>query len=123
MGKNNQLMLLLDFNEDRSVFASQNQTKEALLNEVSTLSMDDTEIIQNTEAKVHIDTLSSFKGFGGRILKMTAAKKMTVSNDFLNMNYEDRECEVQPYEECRTRRLAEECKCDTMAMYSVQVKS
>ena len=32
--------------------------------------MDDTEIIQNTEAKVHIDTLSSFKGFGGRIYKI-----------------------------------------------------
>ena len=104
-------MLLLDYNEDRSTYASLDQTKEADLIKIKTLNMDDTERLQNKEAKVHINTLSSFKGFGGGTYKMTAVKSMTVTDDFLNMPLEDRKCEFEPNQVCRTRKLLEDCDC------------
>ena len=73
--------------------------------------MDDREDMHKKEAKIHIGTLSSFKGFGGGTYKMTAVKKMTVTDDFLKMPLNVRECEVQPFEECRSENLRAKCKC------------
>ena len=114
-------MLLLDYNEDHSTYASLDQTEEVDLSKIKTLSMDDTERLQNKEAKVHINTLSSFKGFGGGTYKMTAVKKMTVTDDFLNMPLEDRKCKVEPNEDCRTRKLLEECDCAPSQIIPSQV--
>ena len=114
-------MLLLDYNEDRSIYASLDQTEEVDLSKIKTLSMDDTERLQNKEAKMHINTLSSFKGFGGGTYKMTAVKKMTVTDDFLNMRLEDRKCKVEPNEDCRTRKLLKECDCAPSQIFPSQV--
>ena len=73
------------------------------------------------EAKIHIDTLSSFKGFGGGTYKMTMVKKMTATEDFLKMPPEDRKCEVERYEECRARKIIEKCNCDSSAIFGAQV--
>ena len=116
-------MLLLDYNEDRSTYGSLDQTEEVDLRKIKTLSIDDTERLQNKEAKVHINTLSSFKGFGGGTYKMTAVKKMTVTDDFLNMRLEDRKCKVEPIEDCRTRKLLEECDCVPSKILPNQVRA
>ena len=121
-GKSNQLTLLLDYNEDRSTYASFDQTEDVHLNEIQTLNMDVTDSLQTTEAKVHIVTLSSFKGFGGGTYKMTAVKKMTVTDDFLNMPSENRKCEIEPFEECRGRRLLKKCNCVPSYVLGFQVK-
>ena len=42
---------------------------------------------------------------------MTAVKRMTAKKDFLKMPLKERNCEVELYEDCRTRKLFEECKC------------
>ena len=42
---------------------------------------------------------------------MTVVKKMTAKDDFLGMPFTDRQCEVEAYEDCRTRKLLEKCKC------------
>ena len=114
-------MLLLDYNEDRSINASLDTTEDVDFGKIKTLSMDDTESLQNKEAKVHIDTLSSFKGFGGGTYKMTAVKKMTVTEDFLKMPLEDRHCKIEPYEDCRTRKLLEQCNCVPLNLLGLQV--
>ena len=85
-------MLLLDYHEDRSIRASLDRTEDVDLQEINTLNMDGTESIQTKEAKVHIDTLSSFKGFGGGTYKMTVVKEMTMTDDFLKMILEGISC-------------------------------
>ena len=42
---------------------------------------------------------------------MTDVKKITAKGEFLGMPFKDRLCEIEAYEECRTRKLLEECKC------------
>ena len=66
--------------------------------------------LQGIAAKVQIDTLSPYMGFGGGIYKMTVVKRMTPTSDFLQMSAKDRNCEVEEYEDCRTRNLLKKCK-------------
>ena len=42
---------------------------------------------------------------------MTDVKRMTAKKEFLKMPLKDRICQVELYEDCRTRKLFEECKC------------
>ena len=74
-------------------------------------------------AKVHINTLSPFIGFGGGVYKMTVVKRMTAKEDFLKMPLQDRSCEVESYEDCRSKKLLEECKCVPWEVSGFQVKA
>ena len=125
-GKKNQLMLLLDYNEDRSIFAPKPLSlldfmKTTICSRLNQLNMDTAADVQEKEAKVHIGTLSSFRGFGGGTYKISVVKKMTTTDDFLNMALKDRKCEVMSYEECRNQKLLEECNCDPSATIRNQV--
>ena len=128
-GKKNQLMLLLDYNEDRSIFAPKadgmlymrGRIAKNINHKIHTLNMDGAVDIQRKEAKVHIDTLSSFRGFGSGTYKISDVKKMTTTDDFLNMPIEDRKCEVMPNEECQNQKLQEECNYDLWAVIHDQV--
>ena len=40
---------------------------------------------------------------------MSDVKRMTAKEDFLKMPLKDRNCEVESYEDCRTRKLFEAC--------------
>ena len=42
---------------------------------------------------------------------MTDVKRMASTEDFLQMPLEYRNCEVELYDDCRTRRLLEKCDC------------
>ena len=42
---------------------------------------------------------------------MTDVKRMTATKDFLKMPSKERNCEVEIYEDCRTRKLLEKCNC------------
>ena len=110
-GQRNELMLLLDYNEDLSLQASFKKNRgEGFSND--TINFDRAiESVQGSEAKVQINTLSPYVGFGGGIYTMTVVKKMLAKEDFLNMPMEDRDCEIELYEDCRTRKLFEQCKC------------
>ena len=129
-GKKNQLMLLLDYNEDRSIYAPQ-KTKwmqyiqggiaKKINSKILTLNMDGAADIQRKEAKVHINTLSSFRGFGSGTYKISDVKKMTTTDDFMNLPLKDRKCEVKPYDKCRNQKLLEECNCDQLAIIQKQV--
>ena len=57
------------------------------------------ESIQGKSAKIQINTLSPYIGFGGGTYTMTVVKRMTAKDDFLNMSLKDRNCEVELYEE------------------------
>ena len=122
-GKRNALILVLDYNQDRSLQKSPTED-EASMPSKSMLNFDTAvESVQGAYAKVHINTLSPYIGFGGGYYKMSVVKKMTAKNDFLKMPLKDRQCEVESYEDCRTRKLLEECKCAPWEHSGYQVKT
>ena len=105
------MMLLLDYNNDLSLHVALNEenggrlTKEKLNFDRAVGS------VQKENAKIQINTLSPYIGFGGGSYQMTDVKRMTAKEDFLKMQSMDRKCEVELYEDCRTRRLLEDCNC------------
>ena len=110
-GKKYELMILMDYNEDRSMQVLSNQTKVAKSSN-RTLDFDTAvESIQGSSAKVQINTLLPYIGFGEGIYKMSVVKRMTAKEDFLKMELKDRKCEVELYEDCRTRKVFDKCNC------------
>ena len=110
-GKGHELMLLLDNNEDRSLQTSFNNKDDFPSSDQTLSFVKGIESIQVVSAKIHINTISPYVGFGEGIYKMTNVKRMTPTEDFLKMPPKDRKCEVEFYENCRTRKLLEECNC------------
>ena len=120
-GKENELMLLLDYNEDRSLQVSSNKEDNTGSANWTLNFGTAVKSIEGTSAKVVINTLSPYTGFGGGIYKMTDVKRMTAKEDFLKMPLKDRNCEMELYEDCRTRRLMETCNCVPWELTGSQV--
>ena len=125
----NELMMLLDYNEDRSLrlpleLDTLAPVWSSLFNRFSNRTLNfDTAVgsIQRSSAKVQINTLSPYVGFGGGSYQMSVVKRMSAKEDFLKMPFKDRNCEVDLYEDCRTRKLFEHCSCIPWEMLSFQV--
>ena len=121
-GKQNGLTLLLDYQEDLSLHISSGKDEDSQNSKrIKNLNFDTVVSFKSKAAKVHVNTLSPFIGFGGGSYKMTAVKRMTAKSDFLEMPLEDRNCKVELYEDCRRRRLLEECECIPSEATSLQV--
>ena len=128
-GKKNELMILLDYNEDRSLKLQMHKRLEQALSNFmnrainSKLNLDTAvESLQGSSAKIQINTLSPYVGFGGGSYQMSVVKRMTAKEDFLKMELKDRKCEVEHYEDCRTRKLFEECNCAPWELSRFQVE-
>ena len=106
-------MFVLDYNEDRSLKMSSKEEKAAEVRvSKGTMDFDDAvQSLQGVSAKVHIGTLSPYTHFGGGIYTMTVVKRMRAKDAFLDMPSAQRNCEVELYEDCRTRKLLGECNC------------
>ena len=111
-GQQNSLLLLLDYNEQLSL-QTFFQKKESSANpsDMFINFENKLESKQIESAKIHIDNLSSYNGFGEGVYTMTDVKRMTSKEDFLKLPIKDRKCNVESYEDCRTRILLEECNC------------
>ena len=120
-GKKYELMLLLDYNEDRSLHVLPYHGKGVKSSD-ETIDFDIDTDIQKDSAKIHINTLSPYVGFGGGSYVMTAVKRMTATEDFLKMSLKDRNCKLELYEDCRTRKLIEECSCVPWDLPGFEVK-
>ena len=117
-GKRNELMLLLDYNTELSLQRHDNSS----VIDSGDLYLDTLDNEQY-EAKIHINTLSWMMNFGGGTYKMTAVKRMTARPDFLKMPLKDRDCNVEEYEDCRTRKLLKKCDCIPWKVPGYQEKS
>ena len=104
-------MLLLDYSENHAIYAFEDQPEEVDPSKVKELSMEDSGQLETKMAKVHIGTLSSFKGFGGGIYKISAVKKMTTTEDFLRLTSQVRKCEVDSFDQCRNKKVQGLCNC------------
>ena len=103
-GKRNGLLFLLDYQEDLSMHPSL-EKEEKDYKTTTSINLDFMESIQNEEAMIQINTLSSDKQFGEGTFKMSDIKKMTATKAFLGMTMEDKRCQVESFEECRTKAL------------------
>ena len=121
-GKRNELMLLLDYNDDLSLRTSPKREGSGDVAKENINFDTDVESLQRVSAKIHINTLSPYTGFGGGIYSMTGVKRMTASSDFLRMPWKDRNCEVESYDDCRTRKLLEQCNCVPWLVPGFQVR-
>ena len=123
-GKEQQLMLVVDNNEDRSL---QITPPRYVGNEPPPVDLSRGLVNlgrkgpMGTAAKTRIGTLSPNNHFGGGICLMTVVKRMSAKEDFLKMPSNERRCEVELYEDCRTRRLLKECNCVPREMPGYQV--
>ena len=85
-------MLLLDYNEDRSLQTLSDEEEDVGLSK-KTLNLDTAvDSIHGDSAKTQINTLSPYVGFGGGIYTMTVVKRMVANEHFLSMPLEDRKC-------------------------------
>ena len=78
---------------------------------------------QRDSAKIHLNTLSPFNGFGGGQYWMTAVKQMTSKGDFLGMDFNDRNCVTDLYEDCKAKKLVQECGCVPWEMPGFEVRN
>ena len=117
-------MFVLDYNEDRSLKMSSKEEKAAEVRvSKGTMDFDDAvQSLQGVSAKVHIGTLSPYTHFGGGIYTMTDVKRMRAKDAFLDMPLAQRNCKVELYEDCRTRKLLEKCNCVLWELPRYQVK-
>ena len=119
-GKGYGLILVLDNNEDLSLHTSPNENRsEQFSKEKLNFKR---KSIQGKSAKIQINTLSPYITFGGGSYMMTDVKRMTAKKDFLKMPLKDRNCEVELYDDCRTRKLFEECNCVPWEVPGFQVR-
>ena len=124
-GRRNELMLLLDYNEERSL-----QTSFEAKEDMSRFSLQfmnlDTAVkgLQGVSAKVQINTLSPSVHYGGGLFSMTEVKKMTTKKDFFKLPLNERGCVGGDlYEDCRTASLVKECNCVPWELPGYQVGS
>ena len=118
-------MLVLDYNEDRSLqIPSEEEKTDDLHFSQGTMDFDDAgQNLQGISAKVHIGTLSPYTHFGGGIYTMTDIKRMSSKDAFLEMPLAQKNCEVELYEDCRTRKLLGKCNCVPCELPGYQVKT
>ena len=110
-GKVNELMMLLDYNEDRWLASHFKNEAQSDSSYITTLNLDSAGEIQQEKAKIKIDTLSDYVGFGGGSYRIITAKRMTATPAFLEMSFGDRKCDIERFEDCRTRSLLKACNC------------
>ena len=122
-GKGNSLLLLLDYNKERSFQISPSKGVPPAISSKSLIRFDNEKKCEETKsAKVHLDTLSAYDGFGEGAYSITNVKRMKSKADFLKMPLKDRNCEVESYSDCRTRKLLQECNCAPWDLPEFQVK-
>ena len=117
-GRGNELVLLLDYQEDLSLDYTLGNEDDIDLNN---LKFDAIESVQKKEAKIQIRTLSSDKDFGEVTYKLSAVKKMKANKAFLEMPMKDRNCQVKPFDECRTNELLKKCSCVLLEILGLKV--
>ena len=110
--KRQKSLILLDYNEDRWLVSRFKNEATFDSSNITTLNLDTAGDIQQDKAKIIMDSLSSDSvGFGGGSYKMITVKRMTATPAFLDMYREDRKCDIERFQDCRTRNLLNACNC------------
>ena len=103
--------MLLDYNEDRSLTPPCKNETRSYTSNITELNLDPAGNNQQQKAKIKIDTLSNYVGYGGGSYKMMTVKKMSATPAFLSMTEDERHCVIERFQDCRTRTTLEACQC------------
>ena len=121
-GRKNALVILLDYHEDLSLYYSYENEADVIPVITTDLNFDSVESRQKTGAKIRINLLSPDLFFGNGTYKISAVKKMTARKSFLEMSMKDKNCQVEPFEECKTKALLKKCNCTPLETLGLQVR-
>ena len=119
-GKKNSLLLLFDYSKERSLHTldQKDDSSKVLLNYDREFEREEIE-----SAKIHLNTLSGYTGFGEGVYQIKGVKRMKSKEDFLKMPLKERNCNNELYEDCWTRSLLEECNCVPWDVPGFQVRT
>jgi hypothetical protein len=121
-GKRGSLMLLIDYNLERSVNHN-NFKQEESKRERKLLSFEVLPRNSQTSAKIHIHTISPFDAYGEGNFRMTALKKMTGTDKFLKLTKEEKKCQNEMFEECKVlsfiNSIEQNCGCVPWSLVQV----
>ena len=78
--------------------------------------------VRKKAAKVQINAILPNTKYGAGSYQMTSVKKMDATEEFFGMSSEIRNCEIESYNECRTRHLVAKCGCIPWELRKIQVK-
>ena len=110
-GKSSGLTLLLDYNQERSVLPKkQKQGKKSI--ERYVLDLNDN---RKEEAKIFINTLKAFNGYGGGRYSMHSLKKISPTKEFLTLPKDVIGCANEEKQFCKMTKYLhhklDNCKC------------
>ena len=94
-GEKNALLLLLDYNTERSSqpLVKKEDSSNVLLNYNKEFEREEIK-----SAKIHLNTLSGYTGFGEGLYPMTVVKRIKSKEDFLKMPVKVRNCNIELYD-------------------------
>ena len=118
-GKQNGLMLLLDLNENRDFHTSLHHRPS--IDDKYKMNLDTEHSMHDTSAKIQINAILPDTKYGQGSYKMTSVKEMIATDDFIGMNSQLRNCEIESYDECRTRNLLAHCECVPWELHRMRV--
>ena len=114
-GPSHGLTLFLDYNEER--MKNTNTGVEQLVNLVANMNEENK---KKKQAKIHINTLEPFVGFGGGNYEMSAIKVMAATESFLGLPEDVRDCQTEyTLQECHLehyRASAKSCGCVPLSL-------
>ena len=112
-GAKGELLLLLDYNDERSIAPEIFIAEKILGDKEYSLEEDQEDNI--LEAKIYIHTMGRYAGSGPGRFAMKSLKLMSVSENFLDLPQETRVCQVEVREHCQVRTFLErglrDCGC------------
>ena len=114
-GMKNGLVLILD--EGKPI--NHQKTKKNRKKTITSLNF---ETISQSEssARIYLNTLASFTGYRAGSYAMSVLKKMTGTNNFLELPFKDKKCRIETFEECHMPRYIAEvqkrCGCIPWAL-------
>ena len=112
-GKEGELMLLLDYNNERSVFIKSPQKED--LREDKKLSLKEVRDEDATLAKIFIHTLNGYTAFGAGSYVMESLKKISATEQFLEKPLAFKKCQIESSEECYQQHYLkyglQDCNC------------
>lgn len=110
-GSDGGLMVIVDYNTDRSLPTETSVTGRRLPNKTHLVSRSES---KTNQMKVHMDTLSPYTGHGPGLYIISAIKHVTVSENILELPQHSRGCVlIDSLQDCRSHKYKDlETLCD-----------
>ena len=112
-GKGGELMLLLDYNKEKSIHPI--HLDRQIVDNNTHISLEDTPNKDDLEARIFIHTLKTFSGYGEGAYTMNSLKQVSTTGSFLQLPFDVKGCTNDDKENCRMKKYLEkgrqECGC------------